>query len=121
MALPNTYGTDHVFGLLDTSQVFITIQSDGIDQSCGVDVKVLDSTGRVCTVRKDDEQNALTFMGILVPGETIPSAGGVIGFDSEYYIIDTVSNAGENTGFRKVSVKATRYQEVDVTPAPPGA
>jgi hypothetical protein len=121
MALPNTYGTDHVFGLLDVSQDFITIQSDGIDQSCGVDVKVLDSTGRVCTVRKDDEQNALTFMGILKPEGTIPSAGGVIGFDSEYYIIDTVSNAGENTGFRKVSVKATRYQEVDVTPAPPGA
>ncbi len=114
----NTYGTSHVFGLLDTTQAFITIQSDGIDDSCGVDVKVLDSVGRVCTVRKDDVHNALTFMGILKPEENIPEAGGVVQFDAEYYIIDTVSNAGENTGFRKVTVKATKYAEVDATPTP---
>ena len=72
MALPQTYGTDHTYGLLDITQDFITIQSDGIDDSCGVDVKVLDALGRVCTVRKDDLHNALTFMGILKPGGTKP-------------------------------------------------
>jgi hypothetical protein len=112
MALPQTYGTDHVYGLLDTSQDYITIQSDGIDDSCGVDVKVLDSTGRVCTVRKDDLHNALTFMGILKPGGTKPKAGFTVTFDSVSYIIDTVTNAGENTGFRKFTVKATKYQQI---------
>lgn len=112
MPLPQTYGTDHVYGLLDTTQDYITIQSDGIDDSCGVDVKVLDSTGRVCTVRKDDLHNALTFMGILKPGGTKPQAGYQVTFDSVVYIIDTVSNAGENTGFRKFTVKATKYQQI---------
>jgi len=112
MALPQTYGTDHVYGLLDTSQDYITIQSDGIDDSCGVDVKVLDSTGRVCTVRKDDLHNALTYMGILKPGGTKPKAGFTVTFDSVSYIIDTVTNAGENTGFRKFTVKATKYQQI---------
>jgi len=112
MALPQTYGTDHVYGLLDTTQDYITIQSDGIDDSCGVDVKVLDSTGRVCTVRKDDLHNALTYMGILKPGGTKPKAGFTVTFDSVSYIIDTVTNAGENTGFRKFTVKATKYQQI---------
>jgi hypothetical protein len=112
MALPQTYGTDHTFGLLDITQDFITIQSDGIDDSCGVDVKVLDALGRVCTVRKDDLHNALTFMGILKPGGTKPQAGYTVTFDSVKYIVDTISNTGENTGFRKYTVKATKYQQV---------
>lgn len=112
MALPQTYGTDHTYGLLDITQDFITIQSDGIDDSCGVDVKVLDALGRVCTVRKDDLHNALTFMGILKPSGTKPKAGYTVTFDSVVYIVDTISNTGENTGFRKYTVKATKYQQI---------
>ena len=40
MSNPQTYGTPHVFGLLDTSQAFITNQSDSQDSTCVVDVKV---------------------------------------------------------------------------------
>jgi hypothetical protein len=112
MALPQTFGTDHVFGLLDITQDFITIQSDGIDSTCGVDVKVLDALGRVCTVRKDDQHDALTFMGILKPAGTKPQVGHSVTFDSVKYIVDSISNTGENTGFRKYTVKATKYQQV---------
>lgn len=51
-------------------------------------------------------------MGVLKPGGTKPQAGYTVTFDSVKYIVDTISNAGENTGFRKFTVKATKYQQV---------
>lgn len=116
MANPNTYGTPHIFGLLDVSQPFITNQNDSQDSTCVVDVKVLDSTGRVITVRKDDQHDVLTFTGILKPGEDVPVAGGTVTYGGYTYIIDSTTDSGENSGFRKFTVKATWYQEVDAAP-----
>jgi hypothetical protein len=118
MPNPQTYGVAHVFGLLDTAQVYITNQSDNLDSTCAVDVKVMDSTGRVITVRKDDQHDTISFTGILKPQQDIPVAGTTAYYGGYYYIIDTVTDAGENSGFRKITVKATWYQEVDATPAP---
>lgn len=119
MANPQTYGTPHIFGLLDVAQAYITNQSDSQDSTCVVDVKVMDSTGRVITVRKDDQHDVLTFTGILKPGEDVPVTGGIVSYGGYTYIIDSTTDAGENSGFRKFTVKATWYQEVDATPAPP--
>ena len=119
MADAKTYGTPHIFGLLDVSQPYITNQSDSLDSSNAVDVKVMDSQGRVITVRKDDQHDVITFTGIAVPGEDVPVAGGVVSYGGYDYIIDSTTDAGENSGFRKFTVKATWYQEVDATPTPP--
>lgn len=117
MADAKTYGTPHIFGLLDVSQPYITNQSDSMDSSNAVDVKVMDSLGRVITVRKDDQHDVITFTGIAVPGEDVPVTGGTVTYGGYTYIIDSTTDAGENSGFRKFTVKATWYQEVDATPA----
>lgn len=115
MALPQTYGTPHVFGVYD-SGLFITIQTDSISQKPALDVEVMDETGRVVTDRLDDLRKETTISGVLKSSGTIPSAGDQFtygtGAGSVQYIIKDVTDDGTNNGFRKVTLKLVKYQEI---------
>jgi hypothetical protein len=111
MSLPNTYGVDHVFGVLD-SGIFVTIQTDSVDQKPALDVEVMDETGRVITDRLDDQRLETTVSGVLKTSATVPTAGNQFTYDGEQYIIKGVTNDGANNAFRKVTLKLVKYQEI---------
>jgi hypothetical protein len=111
MALPNTYGIPHTFGVYSTA-AFITLQSDDISEKLNVDVTVTDESGRIITDRVDDKQIDITLSGILKEGEAPPNAGDEIVYMGITYIIKTVDDNGTNSTFRKVSVKGVKYQEI---------
>ena len=111
MALPQTYGTAHVFGVLD-SGIFVTIQTDSVDQKPALDVEVMDETGRVITDRLDDQRLETTVSGVLKTGATVPVAGNQFTYDAIAYIIKDVTNDGSNNAFRKVTLKLVKYQEI---------
>lgn len=115
MALPQTYGTSLVYGLLDATNSFVVLQSDSEKNSCNVSVEAKDEQGRIITIRKDDLLKSVNFTGILKTGATIPTAGNTVTYNSIVYIIDDVSNDGTNEGFRRVSLNGRKFQEI--TPA----
>lgn len=111
MALPQTYGVSHVFGVYSTED-FITLQSDDISQHPALDVEVMDEQGRVITDRLDDQRLDTTLSGVLKTGASKPVAGNQITYDSIQYIIKKVDDAGTNNGFRKVSLTLVKYQQI---------
>ena len=111
MSLPQTYGTPHVFGVLD-SGIFVTIQTDSVDQKPALDVEVMDETGRVITDRLDDQRLETTVSGVLKTASTVPTAGDRFTYNSVNYIIKNVTNDGSNNAFRKVTLKLVKYQEI---------
>lgn len=111
MSAPYTYGTAHVFGLYDTSG-FITLQSDEVSKRPALDVEVMDETGRVITDRLDDIRTEASISGVLLASASIPVAGLQLTYDGIQYIIKDVTDSGTNNGFRKVSLKLVKYQEI---------
>jgi DUF1365 family protein len=111
MALPQTYGVDHVFGLYSTED-FITLQADDFSTKVNVDVTVTDETGRIITDRLDDKQIDVTLSGILKAGATMPVVGNQIVYNTVTYIIKSVDDNGTNNSFRKVTVKGVKYQQI---------
>lgn len=109
--LPQTFGVGHTYGLYDTVS-FLTLQSDDIDAKPALDVEVMDETGRVITDRLDDLRLETTLSGILKTGATTPYPGDRITYNSVSYIIKDMSTSGVNNGFRKVSLKCVKYQEI---------
>lgn len=111
MSLPTTFGTPHQFGLYDTV-AFVTLQSDDISTKPALDVEVMDEQGRVITDRLDDLRYETSLSGVLKTSATIPSVGQTLTYDSISYIIKNVDDAGTNNGFRKVTLKLVKYQEI---------
>ena len=111
MSAPYTYGTSHTFGLYDTSN-FVTLQSDDIAERPALDVEVMDETGRVVTDRLDDIRKETSISGVLKTGASIPSAGQRLTYNTVNYIIKDVTDSGTNNGFRKVTLKLVKYQEI---------
>lgn len=111
MALPQTYGTQHTWGLYDTAS-FITLQQDDISNKLNIDVTVTDEEGRIITDRVDDKQIDITLSGVLKIGSTPPNVGEEIVYNGTSYIIKSVDDNGTNMSFRKVSVKGVKYQEI---------
>lgn len=111
MSLPQTFGTAHVFALYDTAS-FVTLQSDDISQKAALDVEVTDETGRVITDRLDDLRIETSISGVLKTGASIPAIGQTLTYNSVSYIIKDVGDAGTNNGFRKVTLKLVKYQEI---------
>ena len=117
-----TKGIDHIFGLLniDTS-LFVTLQSDDYSEKRALEVMVQDSHGRVITVRNDDTIKDLTMTGVLKQGVSIPAVGGYFpsslkdshGTEYSTWIIKDISDAGTNSSFRRVTIKLTKYQEIN--------
>jgi hypothetical protein len=111
MSLPQTFGVSHVYGLYDTVS-FLTLQSDDLSQKAALDVEVMDETGRVITDRLDDLRLETSLSGVLKTSAAIPSVGVLITYNAISYIIKEVSTAGVNNGFRKVTMKCVKYQEI---------
>lgn len=111
MSLPKTFGVSHKFALYDSSD-FVTLQSDDISKKPALDVEVMDETGRVITDRLDDERIETSISGVLKTGGVIPSIGDRLTYDAISYIIKDVGDAGTNNGFRKVTLKLVKYQEI---------
>ena len=111
MALPNTYGTQHTFGVYSTLG-FVTLQSDDIARKLNIDVTVTDEQGRIITDRVDDFQIDVSLSGVLKEGATLPIVGEQISYDGITYIIKSVDDNGTNSTFRKISVKGVKYQEI---------
>jgi hypothetical protein len=111
MALPQTFGVSHVFGLYDTAN-FVTLQSDDISKKPALDVEVMDETGRVITDRLDDLRIETSISGVLLSSASIPTIGQQFDYDSVNYIIKDVGDSGTNNGFRKVTLKLVKYQEI---------
>ena len=109
--LPQTFGVSHKFALYDVVN-FVTLQSDGISQKPALDVEVMDETGRVITDRLDDLRIETTLSGVLKTGATIPEVGARLTYNTINYIIKDVSDDGTNNGFRKVTLKLVKYQEI---------
>jgi len=110
-SFPATFGVSHVFALYDTVN-FLTLQSDDLTAKPALDVEVMDETGRVITDRLDDQRLEASLSGILKTGASIPFPGDRITYNSVSYIIKDVSTAGVNNGYRKVTLKCVKYQEI---------
>jgi len=111
MATPYTYGIEHKFGLYDVAG-FVTLQTDDISKKNALDVEVMDETGRVITDRLDDTRIETSVSGVLKTGGSIPTVGATFTYNSVTYIIKDVGDAGTNNGFRKVTLKLVKYQEI---------
>ena len=111
MSLPQTFGVSHVYGLYDTV-AFLTLQSDDISVKTALDVEVMDETGRVITDRLDDQRMETSLSGVLKTGGQPPYPGDRLTYNSVSYIVKEVSTAGVNNGFRKVTMKCIKYQEI---------
>ena len=111
MSLPQTFGVPHVYGLYDVVN-FLTLQSDDITTKPALDVEVMDETGRVITDRLDDRRLETSLSGVLKQGAAIPFPGDTITYFAVSYIIKEISTSGTNNGFRKVTMKCVKYQEI---------
>ena len=111
MALPQTFGVPHVFGLYDTAN-FLTLQSDDIGEKPALDVEVMDETGRVITDRLDDLRLDSSISGVLKTGASKPTIGQQFDYNGVNYIIKDIGDSGTNNGFRKVTMKLVKYQEI---------
>jgi hypothetical protein len=90
----------------------MTVQSDSISDTFKLDVEVADENGRVITDRLDDEFFEITFEGVLLASDSIPANGSQITYSGRQYITKSIEDKGTNKDFRKVSVKAVKYQEI---------
>jgi hypothetical protein len=105
------YGVAHFYGLRDT-RTYMTVQSDSISDSFKLDVEVSDEVGRVITDRLDDEFLEITIEGVLLASDDLPQNGQQMTYGGVQYIMKNVEDKGTNKDFRKVSVKAVKYQEI---------
>ena len=111
MATPTTYGVANVWGLYGTEN-FVTLQSDDISKTDIIQAEVMDETGVVQTLRLDDQRDELTLVGVLKPSSTIPLPAQLITYAGISYIIVSSDDAGTNNGFRRITIKAKKYQGI---------
>lgn len=112
MALPETKGIAHIFGLRGTGGTVFTVQSDDITNRPALDVEVKDETGRVITNRLDDLRIEINVEGILLSSATLPAIGATFAYNAVNYIIKEVTDRGTNQDFRKLGIRAVKYQEI---------
>ena len=106
-----TYGITHAYGLNGTLE-FATIQSDDISKKKALDVEVTNEFGVVITDRLDDTRTETGVSGVLKVKSTYPVIGEQFTYDGVQYIIKDVTDNGTNNGFRKVSLKLVKYQNI---------
>jgi hypothetical protein len=109
------YGVAHFYGLYGTS-TYMTVQSDSYNYSFKLDVEVADESGRIITDRLDDRYLELTLDGVLLAAGETPDNGTTFSYVGVTWIIKSLDDKGTNKDFRKVSIKAVKYQEIDATP-----
>ena len=106
------FGVAHFYGLRDTV-TYMTLQSDSVSQSFKLDVEVADVDGRIITDRLDDLFYEVTFEGVLLAADDIPANGTQFMYEGDQYILKSIEDKGTNKDFRKVSLKAVMYQEIE--------
>lgn len=112
MALPETKGIAHIFGLRGTGGTVFTVQSDDITNRPALDVEIKDETGRVITDRLDDLRIEINVEGIMLSAATLPAVGGTFVYNTVNYIIKEVTDRGTNQDFRKLGIRAVKYQQI---------
>jgi len=105
------YGVAHFYGLRGTV-TYMTLQSDSQTQTFKLDVEVSDEVGRVITDRLDDAFLELTIDGVLLASDDAPNNGTRFTYNDTSWIIKSIEGKGTNKDFRKVSIKAVKYQEI---------
>lgn len=90
----------------------MTLQSDSVSQSFKIDVEVFDEEGRVITDRLDDLFVEFSFEGVLKASDSLPANGDQFTYGNMTFITKNIEDKGTNKDFRKVSVKAVKYQEI---------
>lgn len=110
MAL-HEFGEALVFGPYDVV-VGLVVQSDSWTTRFALDVEVMDETGRVITDRLDDERNEITIEGVIKTEDAV-LAGSTLTYKSMTFIVKEVTDRGSNQEYRKLSVRAVKYQEID--------
>lgn len=105
------FGVAHFYGLRGTV-TYMTLQSDSQTQSFKLDVEVADEHGRVITDRLDDAFLELSIDGVLLATDLTPSNGTRFTYNDTNWIIKSIEGKGTNKDFRKVSIKAVKYQEI---------
>jgi len=110
MATEKEFGEALVFGLYDTV-VGLVVQSDNWTVRFALDVEVMDETGRVITDRLDDERNEITIEGVIKTEDAV-LPGNTLTYGGLTWIVKDVTDRGSNTEYRKLSVKAVKYQEI---------
>jgi hypothetical protein len=112
MALPETKGIAHIFGLRGTGGAVFTVQSDDITNRPALDVEIKDETGRVITDRLDDLRIEINVEGIMLAAATLPAIGATFSYNTVNYIIKEVTDRGTNQDFRKMGIRAVKYQQI---------
>jgi hypothetical protein len=109
MAL-HEFGEALVFGPKD-EVVGIVVQSDSWTIRFALDVEVMDESGRVITDRLDDERNEITIEGVIKVEDAV-LAGSELTYDGMNFIVKEVTDRGSNQEYRKLSIRAVKYQEI---------
>ena len=109
MAL-HEFGEALVFGPYD-QVTGLVVQSDSWTVRYALDVEVMDESGRVITDRLDDERNEITIEGVIkVTDSVLP--GNTLTYSGMTFIVKEVTDRGSNQEYRKLSVRAVKYQEI---------
>lgn len=109
MAL-HEFGEALVFGPYD-EVVGIVVQSDSWTVRYALDVEVMDESGRVITDRLDDERNEITIEGVIKTTDSV-LPGNELTYSGMTFIVKEVTDRGSNQEYRKLSVRAVKYQEI---------
>lgn len=110
MGTEQEFGVAHIFGLKGDVTA-LTLQSDDISMKYALDVEIKDEEGRVITDRLDDFRYELSVEGILKTNDVV-QPGDRLSYYSENFIIKEVTDRGTNMDYRKVSIRAVKYQEI---------
>lgn len=105
------YGVAHWYGLYGTL-VYMTIQSDGETYTKALDVEVADENGVVITDHLDDTRMELSLEGVIKDSATLPEIGTQMTYNGTQYIMKNIDDKGTNKDFRRLSIKAIKYQEI---------
>jgi hypothetical protein len=110
MGTEKEFGQALVYGLYDTVTGLV-VQSDSWTVRYALDIEVQDEEGRVITNRLDDERNEITIDGVIkVHDAVLP--GNTLTYGGLQWIVKDVTDRGSNTEYRKLSIKAVKYQEI---------
>lgn len=104
------FGEALVYGLYDTV-TGIVVQSDNWTVRYALDIEVQDEEGRVITNRLDDERNEITIEGVIKTEDAV-LPGNRLTYGGLEWIVKDVTDRGSNTEYRKLSIKAVKYQEI---------
>lgn len=104
------FGQALIFGPYD-SVTGIVVQSDSWTVRFALDVEVMDESGRVITDRLDDERNEITIEGVIKNVDSV-LIGSILTYGGMSFIVKEVTDRGSNQEYRKLSIRAVKYEQI---------